>query len=163
MTKVVAIVVSAVCVVVALTGTALGAGSSEGRLFESTLVGSVPNTVIAGVPSGGAPWTVASSEVRLRPDGELRVKVRGLLLINTGNPALDGTTGPVRAVRASLVCANAVVDTTASVPLNARGDAEIRETITAPRPCFAPAVLVRIGATTTATNLLGPWIAATGF
>ncbi len=44
MKKVVPIVVGAVFVVVALTGTALGAGSSEGRLFESTLVGSVPNS-----------------------------------------------------------------------------------------------------------------------
>jgi hypothetical protein len=162
MKKTGSVVVCALVMLLALAGTALGAGSRQAGEFRSSLVGSVPETVLAGVPSGGAPWTIASSQARLRGDGELRVNVEGLLLINTPNHALDGTTGPVRRVLASLVCANAVVASTASVPLDSHGNAEIRAMVSVPDPCFAPAVLVRIGALATGPNIVGPWIAATG-
>src|SRR5690242_16590955 len=111
MRKIGPIVVCTVVLVFALAGTAL-AGSRQAGEFRSTVVGSVPSTDVAGVVSGGAPWTVADGEVRLSGDGELRVNIEGLLLINTGNPGLDGTTGPVRAVLASLVCGNTVVAST---------------------------------------------------
>jgi hypothetical protein len=157
--KFVSIVALAFGVAFLLAGTALGAGRS-GEL-RSTVIGSAPGVVIAGVPSGGAPWTVADGEARVSADGELRVEVEGLLLINTGNPALDGTVGPVRGVFASLVCGGTVVASTSTVPLNSAGDAEIRANVSVPQSCFAPSVLVRIGALATGP-VQGPWIAATG-
>jgi hypothetical protein len=159
MRKIGPIVVCTVVMVFALAGTAL-AGSRQPGEFRSTVVGSAPNTVLAGVPSGGAPWTVANGQARLQGDSELRVNIEGLLLINTHIPGLDGTTGPVRAVLASLVCGNTVVASTNAVPLDVRGNAEIRGMVNVPNPCFAPAVLVRIS--TVGTNVAGPWIAATG-
>jgi hypothetical protein len=158
MKKLVGIVVCVLAVAFVLTGTALGEGRSGE--FRSTIVGSNPGVVVAGVTSGGLPWTVAEGQARLSVDGSVRVEVEGLLLINTGPAGLDGTTGPVRFVFASLVCMNTVVASTPTVPLDARGNAEIRARVSVPQPCFAPAVLVRVAATNTATQ--GPWIAATG-
>jgi hypothetical protein len=155
------IVICALVMAFAMAGTALGAASRSGE-FRSSVIGSVPHVQVAGIDSGGAPWTVAHGEARLRADGELRVNVQGLLLINTGNANLNGTTGPVRGVAASLVCGNVVVASTTTVPLDARGDAEIRAHVTVPSPCFAPAVLVRIGATAVGPQAPGAWIAATG-
>ena len=41
-----------------LAGVFAFSAMAEGFLFRSTIIGSNPNTVIGGVPSGGAPWTV---------------------------------------------------------------------------------------------------------
>src|SRR5690349_24240932 len=92
MRKIGPIVICALVAAFALAGTALGASSHARGEVRSSVIGSVPNTVLAGVPSGGAPWTVENGEARLRGDGEVDVKIAGLLLINTGIPGLDGTT-----------------------------------------------------------------------
>ena len=119
------------------------------------LNGSAAGT-IRGVASAGAPW-VASGDVEVDKHGRLRVDVEGLLLTN-------GTTGPVRGVRASLTCQDGdVVATTGVVPLSTAGDAQIDETISVPASCVGPIVLIRIGRTTSANDVLGPWIAASGF
>jgi hypothetical protein len=62
-----------------------------------------PGPVLFGVSSGGAPWTIGRSEARVRSD-RVRVRGEGLLLVNTGNAALDGTTGPVQMVAAAVFC-----------------------------------------------------------
>jgi hypothetical protein len=142
----------------------LALGRSRSLFEFGDLVGSTPNMTVRSVPSGGAPW-VANGSAELGRDGRLEVHVEGLLLTNTGNPLLDGTTGPVRGVRASLACEGTnVVATTGVVPLDASGNAEIEETIALPSSCVGPIVLIRIGATSTNPGpLLGPWIAASGF
>src|SRR5690348_4143094 len=122
-----------------------------GDILRSALVGSMPTgaggPTLFGVAPGGAPWTIGASEVRVRAD-RVRVRGEGLLLINTGNPALDGTTGPVQAVAAAVFCNGSTTPafTSAPVPLAANGDFRIDEDLTTalPSPCLAPAVLVRI-------------------
>jgi hypothetical protein len=139
---------------------AAGAMAQE-VLFRSTIIGSNPQEVIAGVQSGGAPWTVGRGSAVLDDEGRLRVEVRNLIILKLGNP------GPVTNVSASLVCGGSggsVVSTTAAVPLSGDGNAEIEATIKMPSVCSGPIVLVRAAGFN--GNLLpqpGPWIASTGF
>src|SRR5712692_319896 len=48
--------------------------------FESSLVGSSPNTPIDSIPSGGAPWVVTAGETTISPNGMLTLTVVGLVL-----------------------------------------------------------------------------------
>jgi len=129
--------------------------------FRSTIIGSNPHTIIAGVQSGGAPWTVRHGSVNLNSDGRLHLEVKDLIL-----PAL-GNAGPVTGVSASLVCGGAggaVVATTDAVPLSSNGNAELEARISVSSTCFAPIILVRAAAFNgTPLPQPGPWIAATGF
>jgi hypothetical protein len=144
-----------------LAGVFAVSAMAEGFLFRSSIIGSNPNTVIGGVPSGGAPWTIQRGSAALNDDGRLRVEVRELILPKLGNA------GPVTNVSASLVCGGSggtVVATTDPVPLSGDGNAEIEARIKLPDTCFGPIVLVRAAGFN--GNLLpqaGPWIAATGF
>jgi len=115
--------------------------AAEEFLFRSTIIGSNPNTVIGGVPSGGAPWTVHRGAAALTGDGRLRVEIAGLILVNLGTP------GPVKSVSGSLVCGDtggSVVATTDAVPLFPEGDAEVESRVNF-------------------NDTPGPWIAGTGF
>lgn len=135
--------------------------SSGEDLFRSDLVGSSPDVTIRGVASGGVPWVV-EGEARLDEEGRLRVDIEGLLIVGTGGP-LDGTTGPVTGVFASLTCATGPAVNTQTVPLDADGDAEIDEDVSLPAPCFGPIILIRVGQIFGTTDVQGPWIAASGF
>jgi hypothetical protein len=139
-----------------LAGVFVGSALAQEFLFRSSIIGSNPNTPIAGVPSGGAPWTVQRGAAALDGDGRLRVEVRDLILPNLGNP------GPVTSISASLVCGGAggtVVATTDAVPLSVIGNAEIESQISIPSTCFGPIVLIRA----VFGGKPGPWIAGTGF
>jgi hypothetical protein len=127
-------------------------------LFQATLAPSVPSDpVLHGVAPGGLPWVLDSGQARLRHDGRLSVRMRGLVL---PGPPGNGTPGPITTVNASLYCGadtTAAVATTASVPLSSAGDARINERVTLPAKCLAPVVLVH------PNGGLGAYIAATGF
>lgn len=113
----------------------------------------VGSDALRGIPGGGVAWVIDRGEARLKADGELRVKVRGLVLASTGvNPSetffatlscLDRDTGAVE---------NRDTDT---VPAGADGNANIRDDLDLPKTCVAPIVFVR-GAS-------GNWFAVTGF
>jgi len=127
-------------------------------LFQSTLAPSVPtDPVLHGVAPGGLPWVLSSGQTRLRHNGRLTVRVRGLVL---PGPPGNGTPGPVTTINASLYCgsdATAAVATTASVPLSTAGDARIDQRVTLPAKCLAPVVLVHPNGGAAA------YIAASGF
>src|SRR2546429_8005969 len=109
-----------------LAGVFVLSALAEEFLFRSTISGSNPNTVIGGVPSGGAPWTVHRGAAALTGDGRLRVEIAGLILVNLGTP------GPVKSVSGSLVCGGtggSVVATTDAVPLSPEGDAEVESRV----------------------------------
>jgi hypothetical protein len=140
-----------------------------GEILRSDLVGSTPpgkgGPPLFGVPAAGAPWTIGRSAARVRAD-RVRVRGRGLLLINTGNPALDGTVGPVQMVTAAVFCNDSTTPafTSAPVPLDPDGDFRVDQAVTTPlpSPCLAPAVLVRIAQAAGVPNPAGPYIAASG-
>jgi hypothetical protein len=121
-----------------------GFGQHRGNtLFDTTLAPTVPtDPALHGNAAGGAPWVLRFGEARLRQDGRLDVKIRGLVIpAPTGN----GTPGPVKTVQAALYCGD---DTTAAatspqVPLSTAGDARIRASLTLPAKCLAPALLIQ--------------------
>ena len=143
--KVVLLLVAAAALVFAVA--ASGHGGDDGKrgkghgkaLLASTLAPSVPTDVaIHGIVPGGVPWVLDRGGVRLKSDGELDVRIRGLVI-----PSL-GTAGPVTTVSASLLCGadTAPAATTGAVPLSSSGDARIDGTITVPATCLAPSVVV---------------------
>jgi hypothetical protein len=115
------------------------------------------NVSIRDVAPGGVPWALARGSTRLDANGRLSVVVSGLVITGT-NSSLDGTTGPVTSVVASLNCdgSTPIIENTAPVPLSAQGDASINQVVTLPAICEAPIVLVL------ANGSSGPWIAASG-
>jgi hypothetical protein len=157
------------CGIVAALFAFVAAADEGSGGFASTIVGSTPNTMVGGVASGAAPWTVQQGRAIVTSNGDLIVEVHGLLIAaGTGVPAnLVGTTGPVNMVAASLVCGGsggAVAASTGGVPLSARGDAEIEAKVTLPAQCTAPVVLVRFFDPAAAPgSQLGVFIALTGF
>jgi hypothetical protein len=110
---------------------------------------------LLGAMAGGAPWVLRSGEAKLKSDGQLTVRIRGLL-IPSGQFA--GTTGPVTTVSASLYCAanSTPVGTSSSVPLSSRGDARITTMLALPTKCQIPALLIH------PNGALGAYIATSG-
>ena len=123
----------------AITALAHG-GRSGADDFRSDLVPSVPtDPAIHGVTPGGAPWVLDRGSVRVDDDGDVRLRVRGLVI---PSPPGDGTPGPVQTISASLFCGGTAADTTEAEELDDDGDARIRDEITLPAKCLAPEVLV---------------------
>jgi hypothetical protein len=126
-------------------------------VLKTALAPSVPSDpTLHGAAAGGAPWVLRRGEARLRRDGRLAVRVRGLVIpVAPGN----GTPGPVTTVNASLYCGNdtTAVGTTPSVPISRAGDARMTGQFTLPAKCLAPVVLVHPNANGAA------YIAASGF
>jgi len=147
------------------------ASAAGKKLIQSDIVG-LPDPMIAatgvmvrGVGGGGCPWVVADSDATIDKNGKLKIKIKGLLIVSSTinldcnlPTGPEGSIGPVFQVFASLTCeGTGVVATTTAAPLNANGDAKIKETITLPPTCVGPIILVR------ANGAGGPWIAASGF
>ena len=131
-------------------------GEPRSPLLRSGLVGSTPlpaGPTLFGIPPGGAPWVADDdSSVRVDRDGSMVLRVRRLVI---PTPPANGT-NPVPLLSASLVCNGAIAATTGTVPFDTRGNALLRQTVTVPTTCLAPAVLVHPGANT------GVYIAASG-
>jgi hypothetical protein len=126
-------------------------------VLSTSLAPSVPtDPMLLGAAAGGVPWVLRSGEARLRSDGRLTVRIRGLL-IPSGQ--LAGTTGPVKTVSASLYCAgnSTPVGTSDTVPLSSDGDARIDTTLTLPTKCQIPALLIH------PNGALGVYITTSGF
>jgi len=119
---------------------------------------------IRGVNGGGRPWVLDSGRGELSDDGELKVKVKGLII-----PASEGPQfgiNPVAFFRATVSCLTirdgmAVTENVQTEngdevmkgdPTN--GDAVIEADLDLPDPCIAPIVFV--------TSPTGAWFAATG-
>jgi hypothetical protein len=117
---------------------------------------------IRGVPGGGLPWIIASARGSLKADGQLRVKVRGLVLADQPPvPAALQGTNPIKDFQAIVSCqsigasnsATIANVTTGDFTASPAGDSTITARVDLPHPCIAPIIFVT-----------GPgiWLAATG-
>ncbi len=121
-------------------------------------------TVLGGVNSCGKIWKLKSGGAQLGSDGTLKVEVKNLVLNDsTVPPDVNGTADGVSQVVASLVCTGGgsarVAAQTDLVPLSKSGDAKIQATLTLPKTCIAPIVIIR----EFYDGKIGGWLAATGF
>jgi hypothetical protein len=112
-------------------------------LIKESLAPSQPtDPMFHGVSPGALPWTLKFGEVRLKSDGHLDLRVKGLVI-----PAL-GTPGPVTSISAALYCGadmnTTAAGTTAQVPLSKKGNARIHDrSFSVPSTCLAPVILVQ--------------------
>jgi hypothetical protein len=121
-------------------------------------------TLIGGVNSCGKIWKIQSGNARLTSDGALKIEVKGLVLNDTSLPPdVNGTADGVTEVVATLVCTGGgavrVAAESSRVPLSKSGDANVNTTLTLPKNCAAPALLIR----EIWEGKIGGWLAATGF
>src|SRR5882762_7491906 len=125
------------------------------------------SNMVANIDSGTFAWSVRSGHARVDlMTGHAAFEVEGLSI---NGAQFSGTPGPITDVMGTLVC-NAVdatqntpgtsnIANTASVSLNAQGDAEFSGTIqNIPHPCNNPLFLVRVAAPQ-ASGAVGRWIA----
>jgi len=116
---------------------ALADGSSGHSILRAELVGSMPaDPPIAGVAPGGAPWVNGPSKARVREDGRIEVKIKGLNIPTTG-------VNPVASVVAALVCDGVVESRTAAFALSPAGDGSTSDVITGTRHFEDPVVLIQ--------------------
>src|SRR6266404_2407715 len=115
------------------------------------------NNPVAGIPSGGAPWTTTGGTATANlSTGAVAFQVQGLVLNGTN---ASGTPGPVQNVVGTLVCnAGTTAQTifnTPMVPLSAQGDAQFSGSLgNLTASCATPVFLIRAG-----TGAAARWIA----
>jgi hypothetical protein len=120
-----------------------------------------PTNPIRGIGGGGAPWKIDSGSAELNANGEIEVRVRGLVLVGTGANPIANFAVILSCQSKDAVGAPAVVNLVAGIaPATTTGDARFEGTVTPPSPCIAPIVFVAIPATATAP---ARWLAASGF
>jgi hypothetical protein len=104
-------------------------------------------------------WSLDQGSVRLGENGDLMLKVKGLVV------AATNTASPVTGISAALFCGpdtnTTPAATTDFVPISTDGDALINTTVVLPSTCVAPIIVVNFakGATLITTR----YIALTGF
>jgi hypothetical protein len=126
-------------------------------VLSTSLAPSVPtDPTLLGAMAGNVPWVLRSGAARLRSDGRLVVRIRGLVIPTA---PFTGTTGPVKTVSASLYCGgnNTPVGTSNSFPISTDGNARITANFTLPAKCQIPALLIHPNGANTA------YIATSGF
>ncbi|MCW2601693.1 MAG: hypothetical protein JWM02_3522 [Frankiales bacterium] len=125
-----------------LSASTASADGRHGNLLKEDLVGSNPapaSPVIAGIQPGGAPWVNGESTVRVRSDGRIKVRIRGLVI----PIAPFNGTNPVTSAVATLVCSDVVADSTEPFALDAAGNGRTRDVVTVPSGCHDPVVLIQ--------------------
>ena len=139
----------------------------DGNVFEFNQLTPVvppftgPTNPMRGIGGGGAPWRIDSGRAELNANGEIEVRVRGLVLVGTGANPIPNFAVILSCQSKDAVAAPAVVNLVAGLaPATTTGDARFEGTVTPPSPCIAPIVFVAIPATATAP---ARWLAASGF
>jgi hypothetical protein len=158
----------AISIIVALVGLALAAqatfvSAKDRQILEfDTMVG-VPQAFtgatnpIRGINGGGVPWVIGRGTGELSADGDLQVRVRGLVLAATGANPVASFAAIVSCLAADGTTVNtmtAAVPATTGLASAGGGNARIQADLTLPHPCIAPIVFV--------TSPGGSWFASTG-
>jgi len=164
-------VVSAIAVSQVLTSRADDGKDDELVLAFSTMRGNFPHLGINGNIAAGAPWVIRDGDGRLTDEGELNLRIRGLVLAKSV-PNVGGT-NPVPFFRAIVTCTT--VDPTGAAEIvnigtgpfsaDTQGNCRIDADVQLPDPCYAPAVLVGPAPANATPGVItgGTWFAATGF
>ncbi len=112
---------------------------------------------IRGIPGGGKPWKIQGAQGQLLSDGQLDLRVNGLVFTATGTarPLTGfGVAVSCKTVNGSGMVTNVNMDA-GPYPVNGNGDLTVSTRMMLPKVCVAPIVFV------TSPNG-GAWFAATG-
>jgi hypothetical protein len=120
-------------------------GASDSRLisFDSMTGVAVGGTNVQndrGIFSGGAPWVITSGKGSVDRQGDVKVRVRGLII-----PVLNPPHNPITAFSATVSCLtpDGVMNvTTGPFAASAEGDSTIKATVALPQACNSPEVFV---------------------
>ncbi|MGW6129525.1 hypothetical protein ACWFNE_05825 [Cellulomonas sp. NPDC055163] len=114
-----------------------GPGRGDGRVvLQARIVGSVStDPELFGAIPGSNPWSESRSRVTVTSDGWVDLRVRDLINLQYGN-------NPIFILHASVACNGVVVARTGTVSFDEDGNARLRERVTLPDRCLAPAVLI---------------------
>ena len=115
-------------------------------------------TVIAGVNACGKVWKLGSGNAALSPDGKLVVDLHGLVLNDASVGEFNGSPDGVDAVAVAVACGGTIGAQTEPVALSKSGDVHIATTVTLPKSCTSPTILVR----ERYEGKIGGWLAASG-
>jgi hypothetical protein len=115
-------------------------------------------TVVGGVNACGKVWKLGSGDATLLPDGKLVVDLHGLVLNDASVGQFNGTPDGVDAVAVAVVCGGTVAAQTEPAALSKTGDAHIATTVSLPKSCTSPTILVR----ERYEGKIGGWLAASG-
>lgn len=178
MKRLLLVTLSAILLVSAFfAGSVSKASADDSKVLEfNTMIG-VPRpyigatNAIRGVPGGGLPWVVDSAHGKLKPNGDLKVTVMGLVL-DPNDPAVPierRGINPIPNFKVIVSClskdaAGAPITVNVSTglfPADTAGNSQIDDTVSLPQPCIAPIIFVT--SPPSATNPTGSWFAATGF
>ncbi len=119
-----------------------------------------------GIPGGGLPWVLGDAHGKIHVNGDIDVKVRGLVF-DPDDPVVQqrGLAGinTVPFFKAIVSCLTLNTDGDAEIanlstglfPADEAGNCLIKDIVLLPDPCIAPIVFV--------TSPGGAWFAATGF
>ena len=133
-----------------------GGGHHGGDVLRAGLAGSTKPTTIFGIQPGSRNWVVRRGDVRVRRDGRIKVRVRGLVF---APGEIGAGTNPLPGIAASLFCNGTAAGTTHVFPFSPQGDARIRDQLPAPpQPCANPTVLLNPAPAGTAVT--GTYIAS---
>ena len=105
---------------------------------------------VFGVLPGGRPWVIKDLDARVKTNGDIKVKGKGLILGGGNNV---GTSGTGQQVQARLFCGG-IAHNSALVPLALDGDFDIDDFLVPlpPNPCLNPVLLI--------VSAGGSWFAA---
>jgi hypothetical protein len=146
-----------------LSGLALVAqtASAQDASLKAPLVACPSDkTVIGGVNACGKIWKIGSGEVTLSGDGKLSADIHGLVLNDASVGQYNGSPDGVDAVAAAVVCSGktgSVAAQTEPVTLSQKGDVRIETTVSVPKSCADPIVLIR----ERYEGKIGGWLATT--
>jgi hypothetical protein len=139
-----------------------GSGPDSTVLKFKTMVGTVgpyvgATNAIRGVSGAGAPWSIDKADGTLKANGDLAVKVTGLIVTGSTNPA--PTFRVVVSCQSVDAGAAVIVNrVTAPFPATPAGDASFNGNVDLPSPCIAPIVFVTNGG----GDPPGVWFSVTG-
>jgi hypothetical protein len=112
---------------------------------------------IRGIPGAGSQWSITRVDGTLKENGNLEVKVEGLIITSTGTNSVP----TFRAVVSCLSIADGAAVTvnlvTAPFLATTTGNAEFEGNVNLPSPCIAPIVFVANG-----TGDPPAWFSVTG-
>jgi hypothetical protein len=124
-------------------------GASDSRLIEfdsmtGVAVGGTNVQNDRGIFSGGAPWVITSGAGTVDRQGNVSVKVTGLVI---PPPVFNPAKNPIGTFNATVSCLTPggvmnVTTVLTAANANAAGDSTINATVALPHPCKSPEVFV---------------------